>query len=79
MSPEVLADRLAAALAPYLGAFNARVMVKTVAQKSAGVAPAALRPEHLPALLEALTPTLCTFVGRASAEALLDQIRREVA
>jgi len=26
-----------------------------------------------------LTPTLCTFVGRASAEALLDGIRREVA
>jgi|OpeIllAssembly_1097287.scaffolds.fasta_scaffold150910_2 hypothetical protein len=79
MSARVLADRLAEALAPYLGAFNARVMVKTIAQKSAGVAPEALGPEHLPALFDALAPTLCTFVGRTSAEALLDEIRREVA
>jgi hypothetical protein len=75
----VLADRLATALAPYLGAFNARIMVKTLAQRSAGVAPEALAPEHLPALLDALAPTLCTFVGRTSAEALLDELRREVA
>jgi len=73
-----VADRLAAALAPTWGVQRAG-HVKTMAQRSAGVAPEALRPEHLPALLEALTPTLCTFVGRASAEALLDGIRREVA
>jgi hypothetical protein len=78
MSAEVLADRLAAALTPYLGAFNARVMVKTIAQRSAGVAPEALKPEHLPSVLAALAPTLCTFVGRLSADALLDEIRREV-
>jgi hypothetical protein len=79
MSAAALADRLAAALAPYLGAFNARVMVKTVAQRSVGVAPEALGLEHLSTVLDALAPTLCTFVGRASAESLLDQIRREVA
>lgn len=79
MGDPALSERLAAALAPYLGAFNAKVMVKTVAQRSVGVAPEALTVGHVPALLEALRPTLCTFVGRASAEALLEQIRREVA
>ena len=79
MSPQALADRLAAALAPYLGAFNAKVMVKTLAQRRLGTAPEALTAEHMSTLLEALEPTLCTFVGRASAGALVDQIRREVA
>jgi hypothetical protein len=79
MSAPILADRLAAALAPYLGAFNAKVMVKTFAHRRLGVAPEALTAEHLSALLEALGPTLCTLVGRVAAAALLDEIRREVA
>lgn len=73
-----LADRVIEALTPYLGAFNAKVTVKTFTQRALKLAPEGLTAEHLPALLEALRPTLYTFVGRLSADALLDQIRREV-
>lgn len=79
MNAQILADRLAAALTPYLGAFNAKVMVKTIAQRSVGVAPEALTADHMSKMLEALGLALCTFVGRASADALVDEIRREVA
>jgi hypothetical protein len=61
-------------LSPYIGAFNARVAVKTFAQRAeAGSRGRDL--EHLPALLEALRPMLNTLVGRTSTEALLEQIR----
>jgi len=69
-----VADRLS----PYLGAFNAKVAVKTFAQRSLKLAPEDVTREHLPALLEALRPMLNTLVGRASTDALLDQIGRGV-
>jgi hypothetical protein len=42
------------------------------------LSPEDLRPEHVPKLLEALRPMLCTFVGRSSATALVEKIGREV-
>lgn len=73
-----VADQVAGLLAPYLGAFNARIAVKTIAQRTLNLAPESLTSAHLPALLDALRPTLNTFVGRASSDALLEQIGREV-
>ncbi len=73
-----VADQVAARLTPYLGPLNAKVAVKTFAQRTLNVGPQALTVEHLPALLEALRPMLHTFVGQASATVLLDAIRREV-
>jgi hypothetical protein len=78
METRPLADRVIEALTPYLGAFNARVTVKTFTQRTLRLAPEGLTVEHLPALLEALRPTLYTFVGKLSADALLDQVRKEV-
>lgn len=65
-------------MAPYLGAFNAKVAVKSFAQRELKLAPEAVTLEQLPALLEALRPMLNTLVGRSSTDALLEQIRREV-
>jgi hypothetical protein len=69
---------VASHLEPYLGPLNAKVAVKTFAQRTLQVGPEALQSEHVPALLEGLRPMLHTFVGRASTDALLDAIRREV-
>jgi hypothetical protein len=65
-------------LAPFLGPLNAKVAVKTFAQRTLGIAPESLGLEHVPALLDGLRPMLHTFVGKASTDALLDAIRREV-
>jgi hypothetical protein len=73
-----VADQVAQQLAPYLGPFNARIAVRTFAQKAVKLAPEAVTIRHLPALLEALRPMLNTLVGRDSTESLLEKIRREV-
>lgn len=69
---------MAEQLSPYIGAFNAKVAVKTFAQRSLKLSPEAVTLEHLPALLEALRPMLNTLVGRSSTEALLEEIQRGV-
>ncbi len=79
MTAQTCAERVSDALAPYLGAFNAKVTVKTFAQRSLGVPAEALTAAQLPRLLDALRPTLYTLVGRVSADSLLEQIQREVA
>ena len=69
---------MAEQLSPYLGPFNAKIAVKTFAQRALQLTPEAVTIEHLPALLEALRPMLHTLVGRVSTEALLEKIRRGV-
>ena len=78
MSDPSIAERVTAELAPYLGSFNARIAVKTFAQRVLQLAPEAVTSEHLPGLLDALRPTLYTLVGRDPTDALLERIRREV-
>jgi len=73
-----IADQVAEQLSPFLGEFNAKIAVKTFAQRTLKVAPEAISLGDLPALLDALRPMLHTFVGQASADALLDRIRRGV-
>lgn len=73
-----VAEQVAQQLAPYLGPFNAKIAVRTFAQKAVRLAPEAVTVRHLPTLLEALRPMLNTLVGRDSTESLLEKIRREV-
>lgn len=72
-----LADGIAARLAVVLGPHTARTAVKTFSQKALGRGPETLTAADLPRLADALRPVLRTFVGRAQAEVLLEQIKRE--
>jgi hypothetical protein len=72
-------DRITNRLAPYLGAFNAEVWVKVVAERELGVAPDDLTAADVENVLEGLRPSLNTFMGRAAAGELLAKIRGEVA
>lgn len=73
-----IADRIAARLALYVGAYTARVAVKTFTMKSLGRGPETLAKSDVPALQAALRPMLRTFVGRAQCEVILEHIGREV-
>lgn len=79
VSTSSIAEKVAAELAPYLGPFNAKVAVKTFAERSLDIRADALTIEHLPQLLDALRPMLNTFVGREAADALVGQIQRSLA
>jgi hypothetical protein len=72
-----IADRIADHLTPVLGSFNARIWVKTVAEKK-GLLPDALAAEHVAAIADGLRPALATFVGKQGADRLVEQIQREV-
>lgn len=65
-------------LAPYLGAFNAAVWIKVVAQRDLGKTPEELEATDLEGLLEGLRPSLNTFMGRGAADELLKKVLREV-
>ena len=73
-----IAEKVAAILAPYLGSFNAEIWVKVVAQRDLSLTPPELQAEHLTTLTEGLRPSLNTFMGRATADELIQRIRREV-
>lgn len=73
-----IAEQVAAILAPYLGSFNAEIWVKVVAQRDLSLAPPQLQVDHLTILTEGLRPSLNTFMGRATADELIQRIRREV-
>lgn len=74
----VIADRVAARLAAYLGPQTGRAAVKTCARQALGRGPETLTLGDLPALQNALRPMLRTFVGRVQCEVLLEQIAREL-
>lgn len=77
VSPSI-SERFTARLAPYLGAFNAEVWVKTVAKRDLSLLPEELTAAHVPALVEGLRPSLNTFIGRQAADELLRQILQEI-
>lgn len=77
-SESLISERLTARLAPYLGAFNAEVWVKTVAKRDLSIGPEELTLAHVPALAEGLRPSLNTFIGRQAADDLLRQILQEM-
>jgi len=78
MTSSAIADQLAELLAPYLGAFNAKISIKTFSQRALGCPAESLAREDVPALLEALRPSLYTLVGKTSTDTLLEKIARQV-
>ena len=73
-----ISEQVSERLAPFLGSFNAEVWVKTVAERKVGITVDQLTAANLGALLEGLRPSLNTFMGRATADELLQRIGREV-
>jgi hypothetical protein len=66
-------------LAQYLGPFTAKNAVQMMSRQSAAVDADRLTKNQIPALLEALGPTLRTLLGRATAEKVTAEIRKELA
>lgn len=73
-----VSEQIAARLTPYIGEFNARMWIKSVARRDLGLSPEELTPVHVTALADGLRPFLQTLMGRATADHLLQQLGREV-
>lgn len=77
-SSATIYEQITSRLAPYLGAFNAEVWVKVVADRELDRAPEDLTAEDVDAVAAGLRPSLKTFMGQSAADELLAKIRREV-
>jgi hypothetical protein len=73
-----VSEQVATRLAPYIGAFNAQMWIRSVARRDLGVAPEELTGPQVTRLLDGLRPFLQTLMGRGTADDLLLQIGREV-
>ncbi|HEX3126928.1 MAG TPA: hypothetical protein VH394_06335 [Thermoanaerobaculia bacterium] len=73
-----VSEQVATKLAPYIGAFNAQMWIKSVARRDLGIAPEELTGTHVQKLLDGLRPFLQTLMGRGTADDLLTQIGQEV-
>jgi hypothetical protein len=73
-----VSKQVADLLAPFIGAFNAQMWIKSVARRDLGMAPEELTGIHVQKLLDGLRPFLQTLMGRGTADELLAQIGREV-
>ncbi|HEX9943599.1 MAG TPA: hypothetical protein VGG03_16425 [Thermoanaerobaculia bacterium] len=71
-------EQVATRLTPYIGQFNARMWVKSVARRDLGLSPEDLTATHLARLADGLRPFLQALMGRAATDDLLTQIGREV-
>jgi hypothetical protein len=71
---EIIAD----GLATYLGPFTAKNAVKTFATKALGRPPEMLVRADIEPLLRALRPMLRTLLGADQAEAVIQQLTREI-
>jgi ubiquinone biosynthesis protein UbiJ len=66
-------------LSPYLGPFTAKNAVQMVAKQAVGTDADSVTRSQVPALIEALGPTLRTLLGKATAEKVANDIRKELA
>lgn len=73
-----VAEEVASRLTPYLGALNAKVRVKAVAEKKLGMSTDQLSPQDVAALMEGIRPALGMLMGREAAGELIRKIEREV-
>lgn len=78
ISSLAISEQVADRLAPYIGQFNARMWIKSAARRELGLLPEDLRVEHVAGLMDGLRTALSTLMGRAAADDLLLQIKREV-
>ena len=72
---EVVRERLA----QYLGPFTAKNAVQMMARQAANTDADHVTRAQVPAVLDALGPTLRTLLGKATAEKVVDEIRKELA
>ena len=73
------ADTVREKLGQYLGPFTARNAVQLAAKQSAGTDADHVTRAQIPALVDALGPTLRTLLGKSTAEKVSDEIKRELA
>jgi hypothetical protein len=66
-------------IARYLGPFTSKTAVTMMAKQKLGTEPDRVTREQVPALLEALGPTLRTLLGKSGAETVADEIKKELA
>lgn len=76
---DAIHTRIEARLSPLLGPFTAKMAIKTFAASKLGLGPEQLNRTHVPALLEALRPMLNTLAGTAKAQAVVEDLRKELA
>ena len=72
------ADMVRAHLAQYLGPFTAKNAVTMMAKQALNTDPDHLTRQQVPQLVEALGPTLRTLLGKAGAEKVAGEIRKEL-
>jgi hypothetical protein len=73
-----VAERIAVLLTPVLGAFNAKIWVRTIAERELGLQPEQLDRSHVAVIAKGIRASLSTFVGRSGADQLVERIQREV-
>ncbi len=73
------AEILRTKLSQYLGPFTAKNAVQMVAKQAAGTDADSVTRAQVPALIDALGPTLRTLLGKATAEKVANDIRTELA
>jgi hypothetical protein len=73
------ADVVRAKLSQYLGPFTAKNAVQLMAKQSMGTDADQVTRAQVPALIEALGPTLRTLLGKTTAEKVANDIRKELA
>lgn len=73
------AEIVRARLSQYLGPFTAKNAVQMVAKQTTGSDADAVTRAQVPALIDALGPTLRTLLGKATAEKVASDIKRELA
>ena len=66
-------------IARYLGPFTSKTAVQMMSRQKLGTEPDRVTREQVPALLDALGPTLRTLLGKSGADTVADEIRKELA
>lgn len=66
-------------IARYLGPFTSKTAVQMMAKQALATEPDKITREQVPALLDALGPTLRTLLGKSGADTVVDDIKRELA
>jgi ubiquinone biosynthesis protein UbiJ len=73
------AEIIRAKLSQYLGPFTAKNAVQMMAKQTIGADADRVTRDQVPALIEALGPTLRTLLGKVTAEKVANDIRKELA
>jgi len=66
-------------IARYLGPFTSKTAVQMMAKQALATDSDRVTREQVPALLDALGPTLRTLLGKGGAENVVNEIKRELA